>query len=303
MIFPNKFRSNATLGIVAPSSPFKKYSLYDIESSLKNLGYNVKFGKSCYGSYKGYLSSKDSIRAKDIEDMFLDDEVDAIFCIRGGYGSPRILNMINYDIIKENPKPFIGFSDITALHTAFNQKCNLITFHGIMAGSSPDWDEFSYKSLLDALNLKESLIIKNPSSLPINTLVSGKCSGIITGGNLALLVSTLGSEYEIDTKDKILFIEDIGENIYRLDRMLTSLDLAGKFKDCAGIIFGDFCDCNKSSDEDFELEELFLDIVSKYNKPCISNLKCGHCTPMITLPLGAYCELDATTKEIKLSII
>ena len=303
MIFPNKFRCSATLGIVAPSSPFKKYSLNEIESSLKNLGYNVKFGKSCYGSYKGYLSSKDSIRAKDIEDMFLDDEVDAIFCIRGGYGSPRILNMINYDIIKENPKPFIGFSDITALHTAFNQKCNLITFHGIMAGTSPDWDEFSYKSLLDALNLKESLTIKNPSSLPINTLVGGKCSGIITGGNLALLVSTLGSEYEIDTKDKILFIEDIGENIYRLDRMLTSLDLAGKFKDCAGIIFGDFCDCTKSNEEDFELDELFLDIVAKYNKPCISNLKSGHCTPMVTLPLGAHCELDATNKIIKLSVV
>lgn len=300
MIFPNAFRSNATLGIVAPSSPFKKYSLEEIESSLKNLGYNVKFSKSCYSSYKGYLSSEDSIRAKDIETMFLDDEVDAIFCLRGGYGSPRILNMINYEIIKNNPKPFIGFSDITALHTAFNQKCNLITFHGIMAGTSLTWDEFSYKSLLDAINLKENLIIKNPPNTPINTLVSGKASGIITGGNLALLVATLGSEYEIDTKDKILFIEDIGESIYRLDRMLTSLDLAGKFKDCSGIIFGDFCECNKSSDEDFDLEELFLDIVSKYNKPCISNLKSGHCTPMITIPLGSYCTLDADNKTIVL---
>lgn len=303
MIFPNGFRSCATLGIVAPSSPFKKYSLEEIENALKNLGYRVKFGKSCYGSYKGYLSNEDAIRAKDIEDMFLDDEVDAIFCIRGGYGTPRILNLINYEIIKNNPKPFIGFSDITALHTAFNQKCNLVTFHGIMAGTSPDWDEFSYKSLLEALSLKEELVIKNPCDLPMNTLVGGKASGKITGGNLALLVSTLGSEYEIDTKDKILFIEDIGENIYRLDRMLTSLDLAGKFKDCAGIIFGDFCDCTKSNEDDFELEELFLDIVAKYNKPCISNLKSGHCTPMVTLPLGAHCELDATNKIIKLSVV
>ena len=153
MIFPNGFRSCATLGIVAPSSPFKKYSLEEIENALKNLGYRVMFGKSCYGSYKGYLSNEDAIRAKDFEDMFLDDEVDAIFCIRGGYGTPRILNLINYEIIKNNPKPFIGFSDITALHTAFNQKCNLVTFHGIMAGTSPDWDEFSYKSLLEALSI------------------------------------------------------------------------------------------------------------------------------------------------------
>ncbi|MGL5314276.1 MAG: S66 peptidase family protein [Peptostreptococcaceae bacterium] len=303
MIFPKGFSQNCTLGIVAPSGPFKKYSLDKIEYSLKKLGYSVKFGKSCYGSHKGYLSSEDAIRAKDIEDMFLDNDVDVILCIRGGYGAPRILNMINYNIVKDNAKPFIGFSDITALHTAFNQKAGLVTFHGIMAGSSPDWDAFSYKSLLDALNMKDNLVIKNPSDTPINTLVSGKCSGIITGGNLALLVSTLGSEFEIDTKDKILFIEDIGESIYRLDRMLTSLDLAGKFKDCAGIIFGDFCDCIKSNDDDFELEELFLDRIAKYNKPCISNLKCGHCTPMLTLPLGVHCELNADNKEIKLSVI
>lgn len=303
MIFPKGFSENCTLGIVAPSGPFKNYTLDEIEITLKTLGYNVKFSKSCYSSYKGYLSSEDAIRAKDIEDMFLDNEIDAIFCIRGGYGTPRILNLINYNIISENPKPFIGFSDITALHTAFNQKSGLVTFHGIMAGSSPNWDEFSYKSLLDALNMDGTLVIKNPSDSPINTLVGGKCCGTITGGNLALLVSTLGSEFEIDTKGKILFIEDIGENIYKLDRMLTALDLAGKFKDCSGIIFGDFFDCNKSSEDDFELEELFLDRVAKYNKPCISNLKCGHCTPTLTLPLGVHCELDANNKEIKLSII
>lgn len=302
MIFPKGFSKNCTLGIVAPSGPFKRYSLDKIESSLINIGYNVKFGKSCYGSYKGYLSSDDVTRAKDIEDMFLDNDIDVILCIRGGYGTPRILNLINYDIIKKNPKPFIGFSDITALHTAFNQKANLVTFHGTMAGSCPDWDDFSYKSLLDSLNMKDILNIKNPPDSPINTLIAGKCSGVITGGNLSLLVSTLGSEFEIDTKDKILFIEDIGESIYKLDRMLTSLDLAGKFKDCAGIIFGDFCDCIKSNDDDFELEELFLDRISKYNKPCISNLKSGHCTPMVTLPLGVHCKLDADRTEILLSI-
>ena len=300
MIYPKGFSNDCTIGIIAPAGPFKKYSLETIKNTLKNKGFNIKIGKSCYGSYKGYLSSEDTIRAKDIEDMFLDKDVDVIMCIRGGYGTPRILDKINYDIIRKNPKPFIGFSDITALHIAFNQKCNLVTYHGIMAGSAPDWDDFSYKSLLSSLCLEDELLVKNPSKNSINTIVNGKCSGLITGGNLALLVSTLGTEYEIDTKDKILFIEDIGESIYRLDRMLTSLDLAGKFKACSGIIFGDFCDCTKSSEEDFSLEELFLDRIGKYNKPCISNLKCGHCTPMVTLPLGAYCELDASNKKIKL---
>lgn len=300
MIFPYGFSENCTIGIIAPSGPFKKYSLKKIEDTLKYRGFKVKIGKSCHGSYKGYLSSEDHIRAKDIEDMFLDKDVNVIMCIRGGYGVPRILDKIDYDIIKKNPKPFIGFSDITALHTAFNQKCNLVTFHGIMAGSCPDWDIFSFNSLVSALHLESDLLIENPLNLPLNTIIGGKCSGIITGGNLALLVSTLGTEYEIDTKGKIIFIEDIGESIYRLDRMLTSLDLAGKFKDCSGIIFGDFCDCTKSNKEDFSLEELFLDRIGKYNKPCISNLKSGHCSPMITLPLGVYCELDADNKKIRL---
>ena len=115
-----------------------------------------------------------------------------------------------------------------------------------------------------------------------------------------MIVASLGTKYEIDTKDKILFIEDIGESIYRLDRMLTQLSLAGKFDDCVGIVFGDFCDCNKDHDDDFEILELIQDRVSKYNKPCIFNLKSGHCTPMITLPFGCKYKLNASEKTLEL---
>ncbi|RDY25660.1 LD-carboxypeptidase [Romboutsia weinsteinii] len=298
MIFPKSINKNDTIGIVAPSGPFNRYSLEKIKKSFKKLGYKVKFADSCIGSYKGYLSAEDEIRAKDIEDMFLDNEIDAIMCIRGGYGTPRILDKLNYNIIKDNPKPFIGFSDITALHTVFNQRSNLVTFHGIMAGSVPDWDEFTYKSLLDALNMKDRLIISNPNGEELKTLVNGKCEGIITGGNLSLLVSTIGTPYEIDTKGKVLFIEEIGETIYKLDRMLTQLSLAGKFDDCEGIVFGDFCECNKGK-EDFELVEILRDRVEKFNKPCIYNLKSGHCMPMVTIPMGVKCKLDASVKILE----
>jgi len=220
--------------------------------------------------------------------------------MRGGYGTPRILDMIDYEIIKNNPKTFIGFSDITALHVAFNQKCNLVTYHGIMGLTSPKWDEFTYESLLDAINMKEYLELKNPKGEEIQTLIDGAAEGEIIGGNLALLTATIGTEYEIDTKGKILFIEEIGEPIYRIDRMLTQLALAGKFNDCSGIIFGDFNNCNKQNDDEFELMEILKDRIEKYNKPCIYNLKSGHCMPMITIPFGVKCSLDATSKKVKI---
>lgn len=299
MIFPKGLKKGDTIGIVAPSGPFNKYSLDKVKNSIESLGYKVKFSESCSGMYKGYLSVKDELRAKGIEGMFLDNEVDVIMCIRGGYGTLRILDKINYDIVANNPKVFIGFSDITTLHTAFNQKSNLVTFHGIMAGSAPDWDDFTYKSLLDAVNMEDKLQILNPEGEEIKSLSSGICEGTLTGGNLSLLSATIGTPYEIDTKGKILFIEEIGETIYKLDRMLTHLALAGKFDDCKGIVFGDFCDCEKSKDDDFELEEILKDRIERFNKPCIYNLKSGHCTPMITLPMGAKCKLDADNKAIE----
>ena len=186
MIYPKGIKKGDTIGIVAPSGPFRATTLGEIENALNDLGYNVKFGESCYGSYKGYLSSEDSIRAKDIEDMFLDKTVDGIFCLRGGYGTPRILDLIDYNIIKNNPKFFVGFSDITGLHIAFNKYADLVTFHGIMAGTSPKWDEFTYNSLINALNNNVTKF-ENPNDEPIYTVVKGQCEGELIGGNLALI--------------------------------------------------------------------------------------------------------------------
>ncbi len=299
MIFPKEIKKGDTIGIISPSSAFTEKTYDEVKKSIEDMGFNVKIGESCKGSYKGYLSAPDEIRAKDIEDMFLDKSVDAIFCMRGGYGAPRILDMIDYNIIKENPKAFVGFSDITALHLAFNQIANLSTYHGIMAGTSYKWDDFTKKSLFDALEYEE-LNIENPKGEEIITLVNGECEGVITGGNLALIADTMGTKYEIDTKNKVLFIEEVGEPIYNIDRMLTQLALAGKFEDCAGIILGDFSDCNKQGEEEFNLQEILEDRISKFKKPCIFNLKSGHCFPMITLPLGAVCKLDATNKTVKI---
>ncbi|MEG2787788.1 MAG: LD-carboxypeptidase [Romboutsia sp.] len=308
MIYPKMLKKGDTIGIIAPSSPYKPKSkhllneeLNNVKKTIENFGYQVKMGKTCYLSYKGYLAGADEERVKDIELMFNDKEVDAILCLRGGYGTPRILDKINYDIIKNNPKIFIGYSDITSLHIVFNQDCNLVTYHGTMASTSPNWDEFTYKSFMDMIEMEDNLVIENPENEELYTLVDGISEGIIIGGNLSLITSTIGSKYEIDVKNKILFIEEIGETMYRVDRMLTQLELAGKFEDCSGIIFGDFEDCKKEREEDYELYDLFLDKIEKYNKPCVCNLQSGHCKPMISMPLGITCKLDATNKKIILT--
>lgn len=306
MIFPKQLKQGDTIGIIAPSSPYraknKKELIIDLDvvkKTIESFGYKVKMGETCYLSYKGYLAGTDYERVSDLENMFLDNEVDGILCLRGGYGTPRILDKINYEIIKNNPKVFIGYSDITALHIVFNQKCDLVTYHGIMASTSPQWNKFTYNSFMNMINMDEELIIENPQNEGLYTFVNGKTNGIIVGGNLSLIVTTLGTEYEIDTKDKILFIEEVGEHIYRIDRMLTQLELAGKLSDCRGIIFGDFENCTKERDNDYELEDLLYDIVKKYNKPCVYNLQSGHCEPMISIPLGLNCHLDATNRIIK----
>lgn len=308
MIFPKQLNQGDTIGIIAPSSPYKpeskdslNFEMDKIKRTIESFGYKVKMGDTCYISYKGYLAGDDNTRVKDIEIMFEDKEVDGILCLRGGYGTPRILDKINYDIIKANPKVFIGYSDITALHIAFNQYCNLVTYHGIMASTSPKWHDFTYNSFKNMINMKDNLVIENPIGEELYTIVDGVAEGKIIGGNLSLIASTMGTKYEIDTKDKILFMEEVGEPIYRIDRMLTQLELGGKFEACRGIIFGDFEDCKKEKEDDYELYDLLLDRVKKYNKPCIYNLQSGHCNPMISIPLGVNCKLDATNKNIYFS--
>ncbi len=286
-----------TIGIIAPSGPLKEGSVEQIKKGIEEYGYRVKIGKSCYLQYKEYLAGDDKTRADDIEKMFKDKDVDAIMCLRGGYGASRLLDKIDYRVIFENPKIFIGFSDITALHIVFNQICNLSTYHGIMASTVNKWDDFTYTSLIDSLNFENELCVENPIKEKMYPIYKGTAEGVLVGGNLSLIVSTLGTNFEINTKNKILFIEETGEDIYKLDRMLTHLYHADKFKHCRGIIYGDFNDCKRSNEG--EIIELLKETSERVKKPSLYNLQSGHCMPMITLPLGAYCQMDTNNQIIK----
>ena len=296
MIKPKALKKGDTIGLIAPSSPTDK--IENVEKSinvLKGQGFNVVVGESCYQRY-GYLSGSDEVRANDMNKMFKDKNIDAVFCLRGGYGTPRILDLLDYEEIKNNPKLFIGYSDITALHIVLSNNCNMVTFHGPMATSDmiDDFDDFSRQCYMKAITSTEPLgFIKNPDGVEIKSLVKGFAKGKIIGGNLALLTATIGTPYEVDTKGKLFFIEEVEEFTYRVDRMLTQLKLAGKFNDCTGIILGDFKDCNPQTPDDLTLSQVFDDIIVPAGKPTIYNLKAGHCNTKVTIPFGVDAELDA----------
>lgn len=302
MIKPKSLNSGDTVCIIAPASPTERENVLKAEEAVKALGFNVILGESCFEEY-AYLSGKDEVRARDLNNAFSNDNVDGVFCLRGGYGTPRILDMINYDLIKKNPKVFIGFSDITSLHIAINQKSNLVTFHGPMAASNmvEDFDEFTRKDFMRAITESKGYNIENPDKEYIKSLNTGYTEGEITGGNLTLIASSLGTPYEIDTKGKILFIEEVCERPYKIDRMLTQLRLANKFNEAAGIIFGDFNDCvAKEGHKTFELVDIFNEIVGTCGKPIVYNVKSGHCKPMITIPFGVKATLDANKCELRI---
>lgn len=297
MNIPKGLYAGDTIGVVAPAGPVTPEKADKAKAVLEKMGFKVKMGKSPYLLYGGYLAGEDEIRARDINNMFMDKDVDAIICIRGGYGCTRMMDQINIEIIKQNPKIFVGYSDVTALHLLFNQKADLATYHGPMVASNMlDFDPFTKESFFNVVNEEDYIQLNNPKNEEIEALVEGFARGQIVGGNLALIAATMGTPYEIETKGKILFIEDIGEESYRIDRMLTQLASAGKLNDCEGIIIGDFADCEGG--EGFTVLEVFENILKPFSKPTIYNFRTGHCEPMITLPLGRVCELDATNKRV-----
>lgn len=302
MIKPKGLKIGDTIGVVAPASPTTIDRVEKAYEKLIGMGFKVIMGESCYSNY-GYLAGTDDVRAEDLNKMFKNQEIDGIICLRGGYGTPRILDLIDYDLVKNNPKVFIGYSDITALHIAFNQLSTLVTFHGPMVSSDliGEFSQFSKESLYNSiLEGKFQPIIKDPLD-EITIINGGKAEGAIIGGNLSLITSTIGTPYEIDTKGKILFIEEIGEEPYRIDRMFTQLRLSKKLEETEGIILGDFNNCVAESseyDDSLTLEEIIDQIIKPLGKPTIFNLKAGHCEPMITIPFGVKAKLDADNKVL-----
>ncbi len=293
-----RLTKDSKIGLVSPASKEKEDTIKSNVEILKNLGFKIEEGKHIYDKY-GYLCGSDKDRASDIMDMFLDDEVDMILSIRGGYGTMRILPLIDTNVIADNPKIFGGFSDITTLLNYFALKCNLTTFHCPMLSSNLN-DKFTLESFLNTLLYgNKPYSIKNPEGFPSECICPGTAEGRLVGGNLSLICSTLGTPYEIDTKDNILFIEDVKEEPYKVDRLLTQLSLAGKLDQCAGLILGQFTNCELPHYErSLTLQQVFEDILFSLKKPILMNFMSGHSYPKLTLPIGAMVSLNSKTGVI-----
>jgi muramoyltetrapeptide carboxypeptidase len=283
-----------TVGLVSPAGPVKSATVQAGVATLEDMGLKVKMGNHVLDK-KSYLAGTDSNRAGDINRMFADDQVKGIFCLRGGYGSTRILDMLDYDLILKNPKIVLGYSDITALHIAMAKKTGLVTFHGPMVSEmGKGFPEYNRVYLQKALFSDQCIgPIQNPQhEEPVEVLFPGSVRGPIKGGNLSLLCSTIGTEYELDTTGCLFFVEEIGEPPYKIDRMLNHLKMAGKFDRAAGIIFGQWTDCIDQKHPENGVDEIIKEIARSQRKPCISNVMIGHGRYNVTIPLGCSAIID-----------
>lgn len=293
--WPARLKMGDKAALIAPASPASEDSLNDAVASLKFLGLVPEIYPSCHMKY-GYLAGSDEDRATDINKAFADDSIKAVFCLRGGYGTPRLLNLLDYDMIACHPKVFCGYSDITALHTVFNKKCGFVTFHSPMPSAGyHKMDYISLDSIASAIFGKPcDISLQNPYGQKIEKICGGTASGILTGGNLSLLLSTLGSPHAVDTTGKILFIEEVDEELYKVDRALTALSNAGLFSHASGVILGSFSGCKRtnSTEDSLTLTQIFTDVLGSLCIPVISGFCAGHKYPNLTLPLGAEITLS-----------
>ena len=300
MVKPKPLFPGARVALVAPSSAVPEEKLQPGLDLVKSLGMEPVPYPSCYDVNRdGYFAATDAQRAADISAAFADPTIHGVWCIRGGYGAHRLVPLLDLDVIRSNPKWFGGYSDITALHTAFNQLCDLETYHCTMPSTEPRPNEYTMGYLKKALFGGLSGTLSNPEDQPVRTLVPGSAEGTLCGGNLSLLADSIGTPWEIDCKGKILFLEDIGEKTYRVDGMLTQLRNAGKFADCAGILLGAWTDCPPEHPERaLTLTEIFHQLIVPAGKPAVMDLACGHCSTTMALPLGRLCRLNADCCEI-----
>lgn len=290
-----KIVPGSVLGIICPSGHPK--TIEPVNKFCKLLaehGYRYKLGKSVT-AVEGYLAGSDTLRAQDLMEMFEDDTVDAILCFKGGYGAQRILPYLDFERIKKHPKLLMGFSDITVLLNTLNQLADMPTVHGQMGACMQHYEEFTFNHFFETLSNGFITPLINPT-LPLNVINEGTAEGVVVGGNLCLIYALMGTPYEINFDKKILFIEEVNEAPYAVDRMLSSLILSGKLNNLKGIICGYFTNCE--ADENQTVEELLNHYLKPLNIPVVTNFQSGHSKPFINLPIGLKVKLDTYTKSV-----
>lgn len=305
---PPRLKTGDTVGLINPAgATFHPQDIDVVEETLNALGLKMKTGKHLLDRY-GYLAGTDEARASDVNAMFSDSQVDALLAVRGGWGCNRLLDLIDYEQIARSPKIIMGYSDITSLLLAMNAKAGLVTFHGPVGTST--WNEYSTSHVKRLLFDAEALRMENPKTIGDNlvqtqdrilTIHPGTGRGRLLGGNLSVLVAMIGSAYLPDFHNSILFLEDVGEDIYRIDRMLTQLKLAGILKQLSGFVFGKCSDCGPGRGYgSLTLEEVLDDHIKPLGIPAWYGSMIGHIENKFTVPLGIEAEIEANSGRISL---
>jgi len=299
---PLRLREGDTVGLVNPAgATFVKEDIDIVKETLHALGLSWKLGAHVTDRY-GYLAGTDADRAADLNAMFADPAVDAIMAVRGGWGCNRLLHLLDYESIARHPKILIGYSDITSLLVACQAKTGLVTFHGPVGTST--WNQFSVGYFRRVVMDGSMECFRNPRTTGdalaqtrdrVNTITPGKARGVLIGGNLSVLTAMLGSPYVPSWDKVILFLEDDREQIYRIDRMLTQLRLAGVLGSLAGLVFGKCTNCGPGDGYgSLTLEDVFADLIAPLRIPACAGAMIGHIENKFTVPLGIEAELDAT---------
>jgi muramoyltetrapeptide carboxypeptidase len=293
MRVPPQLEPGSRVALVATSGPLRDSDLQLAIDSARSFQWEPVPGAHVL-ERDGYLAGSDANRAADFNRFVTDDDIDAIWCIRGGYGAMRLLNDLDYDALARRPRILIGYSDITALHAAINIRARTVTYHGPTARTV--LTDFSRASLQAAV-----VEAKNPcgTAAQASTLRGGTARGRLAGGNLALVAALMGTPFEISLDGAILVLEDVNESVYRIDRMLTQLRLAGALDRLAGIGFGHFTDIpDDETNAERSLDDVLQEVADRAKVPCLARIPLGHIDDQWTIPLGAMAELNADAKTL-----
>jgi muramoyltetrapeptide carboxypeptidase len=299
IIKPPRLRVGDTVGLINPASPIDTEDVQKAQQLLTGLGLKVKLGAHILDQY-GYLAGKDADRAADVNAMFADGNVKAMIAMRGGWGCNRILPLLDYNLIRSRPKILLGYSDITSLVLAIYTRTRLVGFHGAVATST--WNDFTLDYIKRILFNGEAVTMQNTPETQVRkvTITPGKARGRLLGGNLSVLSAMVGSSYLPVWKDSILFVEEIGEDIYRVDRMITQLKLAGILNQISGFVFGECTNCKLGDTPSLTLIQVLQEHIRPLGIPAWYGSMIGHIKDKFTLPVGVEVEIDAVAGTIRM---
>ena len=302
---PPRLKVGDTVGLINPASPIDPKDIEQVKQTLAGLGLKVKLGAHILDRY-GYLAGTDANRAADVNAMFADSSVQAILAMRGGWGCNRILPLLECDRYRASPKILMGYSDITSLLLAIYARSGIVTFHGAVGTST--WNSFTVDYIRRILFNGEAVTLQNPhpssndlttTPVSVETITPGKARGKLVGGNLSVLAAMVGSAYLPSWKQTILFVEEIGEDPYRVDRMLTQLKLAGILNQISGFVFGQCTNCvPKDKEDSLSLTQVLKDQIQPLGVPAWYGSRIGHVKDKFTVPVGLNVEIDANQGTI-----